>query len=179
MPSSQVCRKVCVRKELVAIITMRALKLCALFFVAVACQTNRTECQKCSEPGGDCSKAYHGEPGVHCGDLQGSPFCCPSPTTGAKCWACKNEYRCYTGSRPSPNICANSGGTLGVNPTPHGEDGGASPMVTLFILVVAGFAISIAVGACMRSRRQMPLHAQGAAPGISMQQMPVQAKPGQ
>ena len=57
-------------------------------------------------------------------------------------------------------------------------------IISLAILVVSVVAITLAISACVRNRRQMPLHAQGASTtvGVNMTQMSppmVQGKPGQ
>lgn len=86
---------------------MRSFVLLAL----LPCVTALTECQKCCAPGGDCSKASHGNPGVCCGQVEGNSYCCPA--VSAKCWACASSYRCYQDTRPASNICAHEGGGTG------------------------------------------------------------------
>ena len=68
-----------------------------------------TACQKCCQPGGDCSTAYKGTPGKCCGNSgSGQAFCCPGALGGAKCYDCGgNGYRCFTGIA-ARNICGNS-----------------------------------------------------------------------
>ena len=96
----------------------------------------QTGCQTCSAPGGDCSKAYKGGPGVSCGEVDGNSFCCPTSRNelgGANCWKCQAQgyYRCYSSNKPPSNICGDSG-----NPT-HTTNGGSyselqtSSLVTL------------------------------------------------
>lgn len=156
-----------------------------LSFAALAAATETsagptalTGCQKCAAPGGDCSKAFKQQPGKHCGDVNELSFCCP---TNAKCWACNNAYRCYTGTRPSPNICVAEGGTNGVNPSAsshsssrHSSSEG-SELITLVIFMVLVLALGSAFSACLKQRR--PLASQQAGAGIPMQTM-VQAQPG-
>ncbi len=36
-----------------------------------------TPCQQCCSPGGDCSRANHGNQGKCCGSAGGNNFCCP------------------------------------------------------------------------------------------------------
>ena len=72
--------------------------------VAVAAP-NLTPCQRCCQPGGDCSVAYKGTPGKCCGAVGGQAFCCPGvAAAGAKCYNCGDSYRCYTGFA-ARNIC--------------------------------------------------------------------------
>ena len=39
-------------------------------------------CPECCVPGGDCSRAYKGTPGICCGD----GACCPSTAVCVRCW---------------------------------------------------------------------------------------------
>ena len=132
---------------------MRAAQMIAgllSFLVPVVAQT---ACQSCCAPGGDCSKAYKGGPGQCCGEAAGNSFCCPTRNNemgAAKCWHCVNDdvIKCYQTN--TPPRCGGQRSTYGVNET-----------TSLVILVVSMLAIGMAVSACMRHRRQLPLHAQG------------------
>ena len=68
--------------------------------------TTRTPCQRCCDPGGDCSAAFKGMPGKCCGtSAGGQAFCCPGTIGGAKCYGCAGgTYRCFTGTT-TRNIC--------------------------------------------------------------------------
>eukprot|EP00325_Prymnesiales_sp_UTEX-LB-985_P013270 CAMPEP_0174756326 /NCGR_PEP_ID=MMETSP1094-20130205/106701_1 /TAXON_ID=156173 /ORGANISM="Chrysochromulina brevifilum, Strain UTEX LB 985" /LENGTH=232 /DNA_ID=CAMNT_0015962233 /DNA_START=84 /DNA_END=782 /DNA_ORIENTATION=+ len=151
--------------------------LLALVAFAAAQETPLTECQKCCSPGGDCSKANKGNPGVCCGQSNGGlGYCCPIAVAGrpAKCWNCGSEYRCYTGSRPPPTICGGGG-----NPSYGRSDGTQTSLISALVAVLCVVLIASAISQCMRARR-VPLAAQQ---DIAMQ--PVQhygvpmAKPGQ
>jgi hypothetical protein len=157
----------------------------ALHFLLIpALVAAQTQCQQCCAPGGDCSKAYKGGPGMCCGEVAGNSFCCPTRSNdmgAAKCWACNNAFRCYAGSRPSPNICATEGGTNGINPSSSSRRGmgnEGNDIVGIIIIIVSFLAIAMAVSACARHRRQMPLTMtpQGTA---GMQMQTVVGKPGQ
>ena len=118
-----------------------------------------TGCQICSRPGGDCSKASHGNPGIPCGDVDGIDYCCPS---NARCWACKQAYRCYTGSRPTSQICVNSGGNAGgsISTSYYDRRGGyglADRMVSSAVGFICILFLFSAVLACFRTRRATPL----------------------
>ena len=97
------------------------------------------------------------------------------------CWLCSNAYRCYGGIRPPSNICGTDGGTSGVSREESHQEQGVSETTSLLILFVSLLAIGLAVSACIRHRRQLPLHAQGvqgmqmhtAQPGQPMPGMPV------
>ena len=149
--------------------------LLSLLLPLVAGQTG---CQICSAPGGDCSKAYKGGPGIACGEVAGNSFCCPSSGNalahagGDKCHRCRDSYRCYWGSKPPANICGDAGRYADL------ETSGVVIVVLSFVVI--GFAVY----ACVRNRRQLPLHAQGVQ-GMQMQQqmhmtavMPGQPLPG-
>lgn len=58
-----------------------------LLAIVVAWASAQTECAVCCSPGGSCQRAFHGRPGVCCGDGQ----CCPE---SAYCIRCGFEYRC-------------------------------------------------------------------------------------
>ena len=72
--------------------------LLSLLLPLVAGQTG---CQICSAPGGDCSKAYKGGPGIACGEVAGNSFCCPSRNSflsgrrpsKTKVWTFKDHFR--------------------------------------------------------------------------------------
>ena len=158
-----------------ASLSRRASPMSVLLALAlgVAVAAGETPCQICCSPGGDCSKASHGNPGVCCGVKNGLGMCCPA--VGAKCWTCSNEYRCYTGSRPPPNICgAGSGSRSG-----GGVDGDVAAFTSSLVGIMAMVLIAFSIYQCMRSR-SIPLAQQQ---GIAM--APVQpyglpmAKPGQ
>ena len=135
---------------------MRATMLVTGLLSVILPVAAQTGCQTCSAPGGDCSKAYKGGPGVSCGEVAGNSFCCPSTGNalahpgGDKCHKCADSYRCFYGNLPS-NICGER------------ERGRYSELQTssLVILVLSFLLIGMAVSACMRHRRQLPLHAQG------------------
>lgn len=150
---------------------MSAILLLGFAALAIAQETPLTECQKCCAPGGDCSKAYKGNPGVCCGTPNGGPsYCCPA--ANAKCWNCGSEYRCYSGARPSSNICG--GGSYGHNDSLGTQTG----LISTLVAVVCVVLIASAISQCVRARRP-PLATQQ---DIAMQ--PVQhygvpmAKPG-
>ena len=110
--------------------------------------------RRCAAPGGDCSKAFKGEKGTYCGSKGSVAYCCPDFLTGAKCWECENAYRCYTGARPSNQICASEGGNAG------GGGGGAGMGIskeneTILELCMLALLIAVfcAVMACVRARR--------------------------
>jgi hypothetical protein len=85
----------------------------------VPAQASLTPCQQCCAPGGDCSKAFKGQPGKCCGASDGGQaFCCPGALEGAKCYRCTGSYRCYTGVA-SATIC---GGTALRSPPHRHED---------------------------------------------------------
>jgi hypothetical protein len=85
----------------------------------VPAQASLTPCQQCCAPGGDCSKAFKGQPGKCCGASDGGQaFCCPGALEGAKCYRCTGSYRCYTGVA-SATIC---GGTAVRSPPHRHED---------------------------------------------------------
>ena len=98
----------------------RLQSLLALLVVSTASAQNSgatdplSPCQKCCSPGGDCSAAYHSEQGKCCGTVANNEYCCP---TTANCWPCRSSYRCFTGIRPSSNICAMEGGDSHDNAT--------------------------------------------------------------
>ena len=156
---------------------MRATMLVPVLLSVILPVAAQTGCQTCSAPGGDCSKAYKGGPGVSCGEVAGNSFCCPSTGNalahpgGDKCHKCADSYRCFYGNLPS-NICGER------------VRGRYSELQTssLVILVLSFLLIGMAVSACMRHRRQLPLHAQGVQ-GMQMQQqqqqMQVAVMPGQ
>lgn len=43
---------------------------------------DQTPCQACCAPGGDCSRAFKGVPGICCGIISDSGYCCPLPGYG-------------------------------------------------------------------------------------------------
>ena len=109
-----------------------------------------------------------------CGVLNGQSYCCPTYTTGAKCFACNNGYRCYMGS-PSPNICVNDGGVKGCLPSSgHSrysrdyEGSEASSMITLMIVFFSCAVIVAALSSCMRQRR-LPMAMQQQQQTVEMQ----------
>jgi len=131
--------------------------VCLLLPAVVLAQT---ECQKCCAPGGDCSKAYKNGPGACCGEVAGNSFCCPTRSNemgAARCWACNNAFRCYSGIRPMANICATEGGTKGINRGGGMRGEGGDGVMGLVVVFVSFVAIVMAVSACVRHRRQMPL----------------------
>jgi len=141
--------------------------------LSMAVAAGETPCQICCSPGGDCSKASHGNPGVCCGVKNGLGMCCPA--IGAKCWTCSNEYRCYTGSRPPPNICGAGSGSR----SEGGANGDVAAFTSSLVGIICMVLIAFSIYQCMRSR-SIPLAQQQ---GIAM--APVQpcgipmAKPGQ
>jgi len=70
-----------------------------LLLLLACADAQQTPCQQCCAPGGDCSKAYKGQPGTCCGFNAGRAYCSPAFTTGAKCWECRNAWRVFSGSR--------------------------------------------------------------------------------
>jgi len=116
-----------------------------------------TPCQQCCQPGGDCSKAYKGERGACCGNVNGQSFCCPHYTTGAKCFKCNLAYRCYAG-RASRNICEADGGIPGGRQSDR--EGGADSFISMVVLMGSAAVIVAAVSSCIRNRRSTPLMAQ-------------------
>ena len=145
---------------------LRLLVLCAVSFTASAQSTALTTaqtpaltpCQQCCSPGGDCSKASHGQPGTCCGAVSGRAFCCPAFTTGAKCFACNHGYRCYMG-RPSSNICVNEGGVKGRSPRmQHAyefRESSSDPMVSLAVLLITVAALFYVIHSCASQRRHL------------------------
>ena len=127
------------------------LAIAAAFCLAQTTAT-LTPCQQCCAPGGDCSKAYKGQPGKCCGQSEGGQaFCCPGGfTDGAKCYRCSSSYRCYTSF--SSNICG--GGTGGHRHThghtQHRNDNRDDSFGSIIFL-----GIIIVVGVLFCSRRQM------------------------
>ena len=114
-----------------------------------------TPCQQCCAPGGDCSKASHGQAGTCCGVVGGRSFCCPAFTTGAKCFACNNGYRCFMG-RPSSNICVNDGGVKGRSPRMHHpiefRESSSDPMVSFAVLLIIVAALFYVIHSCANQR---------------------------
>ncbi len=162
------------------------LSLLAAGLLFTVVRAEPTECQKCCSSGGDCSKAYKQTPGQCCGMMDGHAYCCPLAT--AKCWQCNTAYRCYSGMRPSPNVCVNSGGSAGAEPDWNlvpGRDYRNDPstgsmgviLISVFFLTFAGATIA---KSC-QSRRASPLAAQqgiALAPVVYPQASVVQSKPG-
>ena len=141
--------------------------LLMVHLLGVVAQEQLTPCQTCCSPGGDCSKASHGSPGVCCGQVNGvgRGYCCP-PT--AKCGKCQNEYRCYTGIRPPPDMCALSGGRVGGTSSLRGGGGGegfnaSSDSVNTVVGLLAVFFIFFAMHTCARGRTPQAVHA---TPGV-------------
>ena len=68
--------------------------------------TTRTPCGSCCAPGGVCTSAFKGEPGVCCGVLSARPFCCPAAGSSfgaATCYRQGDAFRC----RGAPRVPAN------------------------------------------------------------------------
>jgi len=128
------------------------LLLFAIPLVASQAPQQLTGCQQCCSPGGDCSKASHGNEGVCCGQVNGvgPGYCCP---TDAKCVPCATSYRCYRGIRPPPSVCANDGGRPG-----FGADETVSSLVGLLSMLLLCFALYT----CMRGRRTALAHSDSA-----------------
>lgn len=141
-------------------------------------QTAMTGCQTCCSPGGSCAQAHSGSlPGQCCGSVGGNSYCCPIQQGGlhAKCWPCASEYRCYTGARPSPNICVMSGGNVGGSRYPsshYGSHSQADPAATMFIVLIGIIILGGACYACAQTSR-VPLAMQQ-----EMVVMPGGVKPG-
>ena len=118
------------------------LVLCATLSVRAAANGTAepptlTPCQQCAQPGGDCTRAYKGGYGVHCGDIFGKSFCCPAQ--GSACYRHGAEYRCRVFDEDAD---------LG--------DGGLLVIIMMFVLVAC------AISRCARlhqQRRQVPLAA--------------------
>ena len=109
----------------------------------------QTPCQTCCAPGGDCSKASKGQPGICCGSVEegGLGFCCPSD---AKCHPCASSYRCFRGIKVPRDICAYDGGNMNV-----GEEvaDGSAIVGFLFIMIVVFMLCS----PCRRRRAAVPI----------------------
>jgi len=141
-----------------------------LFSAATADSSTLTPCQRCCQPGGDCSAAYKNTPGKCCGTANGQAFCCPGMIDGAKCYNCGSAYRCYTGLT-SRNIC----GSSAIGPSSHhhhssphhhySEQGEQSSMGLVLMI-----GIGIVLGAIFCARRQHDYHAESPAYNTMMPQ---------
>lgn len=127
-----------------------------------------SECQQCCSPGGDCSKAFHGQPGTCCGTKEDAQlaFCCPDVlATNSRCWECHDNFKCYNGVRPAADICASSGGSVG------GQHTTVTDADYLILGLCTSLLIFAGVAACLRMRMaRSPLATQT---GVPMTGMPV------
>jgi len=134
---------------------------------------NLTPCQKCCQPGGDCSGAYKNTPGKCCGTVNGQAFCCPGVIDGAKCYNCGSAYRCYSGIT-SRNICGGgtpSGGASHhhhANPHHHHYSGESEGSSTTGLMLMLGIGAVLAFIFC--TRRQHDHHVEYPAYNTMMPQ---------
>jgi len=125
---------------------MRCSLLVALMCAQLAMAS--TGCESCCSPGGSCALAFKQTPGICCGRLDATSFCCP-PT--AKCFRCKSgTYRCFSAAayEPSCQVCQ-----PGDDPRPkcgHSGNSGGSDGVSL----VLGIAVVLGLCACWSSRNR-------------------------
>ena len=119
-----------------------------------------SECQKCCQPGGDCSKASHGVAGVCCGhDSNGMGRCCPASS------GCM-----------SVTVCARTSGYAD-------RRSESSSLVTFICLVLLGASLA----SCLRARRHpapppaeiamTPVSYPMAQPGVPVQGVPASSVP--
>lgn len=159
---------------------------CAALISAAAAQ--KTACQECCSPGGDCSRAYKGAAGKCCGDVNGQSFCCPGSAgaPGAKCYDCGSTYRCYTGFS-SRNICGagHAHQTVGMHAGTH-HSRRHSEASTGYAVMLGVFGVLCVIW-CARRRYDGEEYATkvvyghpvgGACPGYSQPMMPVGMQPG-
>lgn len=166
--------KVGIKKNMPACITTRAhhLHLCCSPSFAHRLLTllppHRTA--RAGSPGGSCDKASHGKPGICCGQVNGvgPGYCCAADQ---KCTPCRNEYRCYSGIRPPPDTCANSGGGFSVGGHRRDGFGTSEEVVSSAVGLIGVLALFYVLFNCLRRSVPPPFQQQG----FAMQPVPVSA----
>ena len=125
--------------------------LLAGLLLAIATVLASSECESCCAPGGSCDLAYKQQPGICCGNLGSSSFCCPMY---GKCFRCKGgEYRCFSASNAEPacTICDGLGGDPRAKCTGSGALAGESTVSFVFGVIVIAI---ILFGCCKGSQRE-------------------------
>ena len=127
--------------------------------LAIATVLASSDCESCCAPGGSCALAYKQQPGICCGNLGSSSFCCPMY---GKCFRCKGgEYRCFSASSPEPacTICDGLGGDPRAKCTRSGALGGESSVSFVFGIIV----IAIILFGCCKGIQRESIHGHYAA----------------
>lgn len=131
---------------------IRSLVLLACCCLGILAQENKTSnssktgCGDCCAPGGSCAYAYKETPGICCGLVGPTPFCCPGAGSSygqATCDQAGATWRCRPGaspSRPSHN------GGRGRSSTSDGWWG-------LWGLILPLACLGLCIYSCVASRR--------------------------